>query len=188
MGLYDTFIFEKPFTCPACGADIKTVQSKAFACLIDTYRVGDAITDCGIRIGVVEEDLYCDACRVSQQGKRPTVFLVVWHGIYAGAYATMPEAETRLASIDRATLLEWHERQQDEKEDWSRRFHNLRTAISEWREYTLAEDKEAFLKKPMATLYSDLRDLVGAPDPLGSILEKYGKNLHEEDEIDIFGG
>lgn len=61
MGLYDTFVFEKPFPCPDCGTDIRSVQSKAFGCLIDMYRVGDAISDCGIRIGVVEEDLYCDS-------------------------------------------------------------------------------------------------------------------------------
>lgn len=187
MGLYDTFIFDKPFPCPNCGTDTKSVQSKAFGCLIDMYRVGDAISACGIRIGVVEEDLYCDVCRGSQEGNRPTVFLVIWHGIYAGAYATMTEAEARLSGIDRVTLLEWHDRQQKEKEDWSRRFRSLRSALSDLRDYTLAEDKEAFLKRPLAFMHSGLRDIVSEADPLGAILEKHRKKPYEENATDIFG-
>ena len=188
MGLYDTFVFEKPFSCPDCGTGIKSVQSKTFGCLIDMYRVGDAMSDCGIRIGVVEEDLYCDSCRGPHEGKRPTVFLVIWHGIYAGAYATMTEAEARLSDIDRVTLLEWHDRQQKEKEYWSRRFRSLRSALSDWRDYTLAEDKEAFLKRPLSFSRSGLREATAEPYPLAAILEKHGKEPHETDETDIFGG
>lgn len=187
MGLYDTFIYDKPFTCTGCGAPIKSVQSKAFGCSLDYLRVGDALRDCGIRLGVVEEDLYCDACSGPQEGPRPKVFLVVWHGIFAGAYATMGEAEARLAGIDRVTLLEWHERQQKEKEDWRRRFRNLRGALSDWHDYTLAKDKEAYLKKPLGLFRSDLREAVAKSDPLGALLEEYGKEAHEEDDADIFG-
>lgn len=187
MGLYDTFIFDKPLPCPVCGSPIKSLQSKAFGCSLDYLRVGDALRDCGIRLGVVEEDLYCDDCGGPQESPKPKVFLVIWHGIFAGAYATMREAEARLAGIDRVTLLEWHERQQTEKEDWSRRFHNLRNALAGWHEYTLAEDKEAFLKKPRALFRSGLREAVAKSDPLGAILEKYGKEAREEDDAEFFG-
>jgi len=188
MGLYDTFVFEKPFPCPVCGASIKSVQSKSFGCLIETYRVGDAIADCGIRIGVIEESLYCDSCRGPQGDTRAPVFLVIWHGIFAGGYSSMPEAEARLSGIDRLTLLEWHDRQQEEKEDWSRRFRNLRGALSDWREYTLAEDKDAFIKRPLVLFRSGLREAVAESDPLGWILEKHGKEPAAEDDVDMFGG
>lgn len=117
MGLFDTFIFDTPLPCPVCGAAVKSVQSKAFGCSLDYLRVGDALSDSGIRLGIVEEELYCDSCRGQQGDKRAPVFLVIWHGIFAGAYATMREAEVRLSGIDRVTLLEWHDRQQKEKED-----------------------------------------------------------------------
>jgi hypothetical protein len=187
LGLYDTFIFDNPIPCSVCGAPIKSVQSKAFRCSLDYLRVGDALSDRCLRLGVVEEDLYCDSCSSPQEGPRPKVFLVIWHGIYAGAYATMREAEARLAGIDRVTLLEWHDRQQKEKEDWRRRFHSLRSALSDWHDYTLAEDKDAFLKKPMAFFRSGLREAAAKSDPLGAILEEYGKEAHEEDDADIFG-
>lgn len=35
-----------------------------------------------------------------------------------------------------------------EKEDWRRRFRKLRGALSDRHDYTLAEDKEAYLRKP----------------------------------------
>lgn len=140
-------------------------------------RTNDLAACCGV----------VDSCRGPQEGKRPTMFLVIWHGIYAGAYATMTEAEARLSGIDRVTLLEWHDRQQNEKEDWSRRFRSLRSALSDWHDYALAEDKEAFFKRPLAVMHSGLRDVVAEADPLGAILEKYGKEPHEEDEKDIFG-
>lgn len=186
MGLYDTFVFDKPFTCQSCGSAIKSIQSKAFGCSLDYLRVGDALSDCGIRLGIVEEYPYCDSCRGPQGDARSPVFLVIWHGIFAGAYVTITEAEARLSGIDRVTLLEWHARQQKEKEDWSRRFRNLRCALSGWREYTLAEDKESFLKRPLALFRSDLREAVAKPDPLGWILEKHGKEPHEEEDPDIF--
>ena len=170
MGMFDTFIFDSPITCSECGEPIVSTQSKSFGSLLDTYRVGDAIRDCRIRIGVVEELCWCSVCADRPNRRETVACLVVWHGIYAGAYASCETAETRLSTVDRMTLLEWHGRQQGEKEAWHRRFRSLYADLEGWHRYAIAEDKELFLKTPLGFLRSGLDKYLPEADPLGALL------------------
>lgn len=177
MELFDTFIFGLPIACSECGKEIASAQSKNFGSTLDTYRVGDAIRDCDIRLGIIKEQCYCDSCSGTNGAKENDAWIVIWHGVYAGAFKTYDAAEARLNSVDRSTLLEWHSRQQTEKEGWQRRFRSFYAAVEEWHKYSIAEDKEAFLKKPLALIRSNLLDHMQSDDPLGDILEGYCRDI-----------
>ena len=170
MGLFDTFVFDTPISCLECGAKIPSTQSKAFEPCLDTYRTGDAIRACRIHSGIVEEECYCFSGSAKLERKKTPAWIVIWHGIYAGAYSTIEAAEARQGSVDRLTMLEWHLRQQSEKEAWRRRFRSLYSTLLNWHDYNLAEDKEAFLKKPWALFHGDLDTYAKAADPLAAIL------------------
>ena len=185
MGLFDTFLFDTPIECAECGKPIRSAQSKNFGSSLDTYQVGDAVRDCDIRLGIVKEQCYCDSCSGTNGAKENSVWLVIWHGVYAGAYATYETAETRLNSIDRSTLLEWHSRHQTEKEEWRRRFRSFYGAIEEWHRYSVSEDKEKFLKTPLAFIRSNLLEYIKSDDPLGAILEGYKRDI---DNAEVDGG
>jgi len=181
MGLFDTFIFDSPIACSECGKSIKSAQSRNFGSSLDTYRVGDAVRDCDIRLGIVKEQCYCDSCSGLNGAKENDAWLVIWHGVYAGAYASYDAAEIRLNSIDRSTLLEWHSRHQTEKEEWQRRFRSFYAAIEEWHRYSIADDKEAFLKEPLAFIRSNLLEYIKSDDPLGAILDGYKRDNDTSD-------
>ena len=185
MGLFDTFIFDQPIACSECGKELKSAQTKNFGSTLDTYRVGDAIRDCDIRLGIIKEQCYCDSCSGTNGAKENDAWVVIWHGVYAGAFASYETAEARLNSVDRSTLLEWHSRHQTEKEEWQRRFRSFYAAVAEWHKYSMADDKEAFLKKPLALIRSNLLEHIQSDDPLGAILEGYCREI---DTGDLDGG
>lgn len=185
MGLFDTFIFDTPIACSGCGKPIRSAQSTNFGSSLDTYRVGDAVRDCDIRLGIVKEQCYCDACTGANGARENDAWIVIWHGVYAGAEASYEAAENRLHSVDRSTLLEWHSRHQNEKEEWKRRFRSFFAAVEEWHRYSMATDKEAFLKKPLALIRSNLIEHIQSDDPLGAILEGYRR---DNETSDLDGG
>lgn len=176
MGLFDTFIFESAIPCATCGKPIRSTQSKNFGSTLDTYRVGDNIRDCDIKLGIVKEHLYCDSCSGSEALDKNEVWLVVWHGVYAGASSSYEAAEACLHAVDRSTLLEWHTRQQSEKEEWRRRFHAFYAAVDEWHRYQQTADKDAFLKQPLAFIRSNLGEHIKLEDPLGAILNDFRRD------------
>jgi Zn finger protein HypA/HybF involved in hydrogenase expression len=186
MGMFDTFIFDAPIQCSECGAAIVSTQSKSFGSLLDTYRVGDVIRDCRIRIGVVEEQCWCAVCADRPNRRETDAWIVVWHGIYAGACASCEAAEMRLSMVDRMTLLEWHGRQQEEKEVWHRRFRSLYADLEAWHRYLLAEDKESFLKTPLGFLRSGLDKYLEEKDPLGALIAAHEPSKDDGSD-DLFG-
>lgn len=186
MGLFDTFIFAEPMPCNECGNPIVSVQSKSFGETMTEYRVGDALTDKGLRLAVVEERCFCDACSQEGGAQTPRCWITVWHGIYAGTYQSEEKAHNRLSSIDRLTILEWHERQQKEKEAWRRRFRNLFNEIESLREYLHTEDKEAFLNRPLALFNSRVREFVKSDDPLLELIKSNEISSSEFGDADMF--
>ena len=61
MGMFDTIHFEKPIACAVCQAEIPSIQTKAFDCALDDFRIGDCIGHAE-EIRIVRESLYCTAC------------------------------------------------------------------------------------------------------------------------------
>lgn len=185
MGLFDTFILDPPILCGGCGAKIASVQSKSFDSALDMYRVGDLVRGTKIRSGIVEEESWCPACAAEGPREKIPVFIVVWNGIYAGSRATMDEAERLSASVDRLTLISWLADAQEERDALRRAYSGLRGALTEYREYTVSEDKTAFLASPFSGFRSGLKELSESSDPLGMILERYANADPYEGE-DIF--
>lgn len=58
MGMFDTIIFDRPFPCAKCGAEIRSDQTKAFECTLDDYHIGDCIAHAE-EIRIVGDELYC---------------------------------------------------------------------------------------------------------------------------------
>lgn len=58
MGMFDTVHFPQPVNCGACGAQIATTQTKAFACLLDDFHVGDCVANAE-ETRIVQEGLCC---------------------------------------------------------------------------------------------------------------------------------
>ena len=185
MGMFDTFLFQSIIPCAECGAEITSTQSHSFGQMLNTYKPGDFIRGANIHYGIVEEDCYCSECTKRENRKRTFAFLAVWHGVYAGAYGDKEEALTRLAAVDRLSLLAWLDEKQTERDTWIRRFRNLRGAVDEWHDYDKAEDKEQYLKRPFLFMRSDLLEQIKSEDPLGAILKDH--DFKAETESDIFG-
>ncbi len=169
MGLFDTFILDTPVSCGQCGATITSVQSKRFDCALDTYRVGDLIRDRALLMGIVREDCFCDSCKSGDSGAE--VFIVIWHGVYTGAYANRAEAEHRLATVDRLDMIHWLDQQQQSRDYWRRRYRALYADLEAWQRYSGADDKEGFLASRFGTMHSGLVEYLKTEDPLGALVE-----------------
>jgi hypothetical protein len=183
MGLYDTFIIDPPIPCPSCGRPVASVQSKSFGSSLNTYRDGDIIWGCDIRLGVVEDTYRCDGCSGRADREDRKIWITAWQGIYAGTFAAQAAAESRLASIDRLTIINWLMRQQDEKENWQRRFSSLYRDIKGWHSYCAAENKEELLAKPFGLSGDTIRECLESADPLAEMLKAYeneGKSLYTD--------
>jgi|GEM_PF-3849991 len=51
MGMFDTIHFPKPISCPECGAEIFSVQTKEFESLMGNYFVGSLLRGVSILKG-----------------------------------------------------------------------------------------------------------------------------------------
>lgn len=169
MGLFDTFLFDTPVPCGHCGAEITSVQSKRFDCALDTYHSGDLVRDRALLLGIVQEDCFCDACKCGDAGTE--VYIVIWHGVYAGAYPNRAEAEYRLASVDRLDLIHWLDRQQQSRDYWRRRYRALYADMEAWQRYSDADDKQDFLASRFGTMHSGLVEYLKDKDPFGALVE-----------------
>jgi hypothetical protein len=101
MGLYDTIVLERQFFCPTCGRRISSVQVKDFDPYLNTYRVGDCISDPD-DIRLIKKELFCDAC-----GKftGEHVYVAIARGILVGSAKNLEEAERLIGSINIEKLL-----------------------------------------------------------------------------------
>lgn len=148
---------------------IESVQSKRFDCALDIYRTGDIIKDKALLMAIVREDCFCEACRATEPCT--AVYLVIWHGVYTGAFTDRAAAEHCLASVDRLDMIHWLDRQQQSRDYWRRRYRALYSDIESWHRYSIALDKEAFLTNRIGLLHSGLPEYLKDTDPLGALVE-----------------
>ena len=174
MGLFDTILFPKPIPCIGCNAPQESTQSHELGETLDTYGVGDVVAGCPIVIGILEERLFCGQCRRSDQ----KVYITVWHSLITGVFGDQAEAERRLLEVDRADILNHLIQHQKEERRLGRLLRSALSVFSDYAEYLKAEDKDAFFKRPFASIWhSRLKEHLQTEDPLAGIVAHYRKEM-----------
>ena len=76
------------------------------------------------------------------------IYILIWNSIFVDLFKTEAEAEEKLKSTDRLSLIEWLDKAQTERDLWHRRFNNLYSEISSLNDYEKSGDKESiFIQK-----------------------------------------
>ncbi len=177
MGMFDTIHFKKPLACPSCGAEITSLQTKDFECVLASYHVGSVLRGGAVHSGIIKDRLWCDAC--NKAGRSPAdspVYLVVWHTVLAGVEQELAQAEGRLAAVDRLDLIAWLDEAQLEADRWHRRFCQLHSDVTRWHEHLAhppgptPDDEEGRRERSFRRLFSLPDEILNALDPLAAIL------------------
>ncbi|HBJ88038.1 MAG TPA: hypothetical protein DDZ88_30115 [Verrucomicrobiales bacterium] len=177
MGMFDTIHVKKPLICPACGAEVFSIQTKEFDSCMFHFKIGSVLSGSPVLIGIIKESLWCDACY--KAGTKPAdspVYLIVWHSLLAGVEQDFAKAEVRLAAVDRLDLIAWLDEAQREAARWSRNYHKLFSDVSRWHEHLTrppepeATGAEAERHRAFRRLFSLPDEILAAPDPLAAIL------------------
>jgi hypothetical protein len=176
MGLFDTVRFDEPLRVPGWECPVIETQTKHFGSSMQTYTVGSILSESPVRIGVVEDSLWCASEPAGAAGQTHPVYFAIWHHILAGVFLDAEEAEQRLRSVDRLDLIAWLDQAQTRSQEWESRFGELRSDVSAWhRHQTEAEptnEREALLRG----FYRRLPDgILQADDPLALILKMHEK-------------
>ena len=171
--MFDTLVFPEPIDCVQCGGAVPSTQTKSLGSTLDTYRVGDVVSADGITTGVLTEELYCEPCRKFDQ----KIYVTLWHGLITGFYTDEAMAERNLLAVDRADILYYLTLHQRERRRVTGLLHRALGVVESYADYLASEDKEAFLNKPFGFLRRDLKEHLGAADPLKSIVEEYRREL-----------
>lgn len=195
MGIFDTLILDPPLVCPRCGKIHESMQTKLLDSSMSTYRSGMIVPGCPVHSGILKDSAWCCPTEQDEHG-RLDVWIIVWHGIFAGCALEAEAAERRLARIDRLDLLHWLDRMQQNVLEWKHRYHALYGDLSDWVEYRdlpeevksppdeNGEDKTTRFRRSLflIRLPEEIRD---DPDPLRRILER--NNLESTPERAFFG-
>ena len=184
--MFDTIHLKTPLLCPACGADVRSLQTKEFDCIMAHYKIGSLVTASPVLTGIVKETLWCDACHKAGQPTVSPVYLVIWHSVLAGVEQDFAKAEARLAAIDRLDLIGWLDEAQRETARWRRHYHDLHHDVSRWHEHlaraaTPARDADAERPRAFRRLFDLPEEILNAPDPLAAIL---AANKHADEETE----
>jgi len=167
MSLFDTIVFPRPFACAGCGTLLESTQSHELGETLDTYRVGDVVAACPVVTGVLEERLYCGACR----GVEQRVYITIWHSLITGVYQSEPEAEANLLEVDRADILNYLIAHQKEERRLERLLRSALGLVSDYADYLKAPDKGKFLNQPLGGIFlGRLKEHLSAEEPLASIV------------------
>ena len=169
MGMFDTFVTKNTFICPDCGTEINSIQTKEFDKSLYIYHPGDIIRGRGIRNGIVSETLFCDKCRGPENDDDKAIYILIWNSIFVDLFKTEAEAEERLKSTDRLSLIEWLDKAQAERDLWHRRFNKLYFEISSLNDYEKSGDKKAYLSKKI--ILPHIEEILENDDPLDAILK-----------------
>ena len=185
--MFDTIHLKTPLLCPACGADVRSLQTKEFDCIMAHYKIGSLVTASPVLTGIVKETLWCDACHKAGQPTESPVYLVIWHSVLAGVKQDLANAEARLAAIDRLDLLGWLDEAQRAAARWRRHYHD----VQRWQEHLARAPEPEPEPEPTAAntehrlafrrLFDLPEEILTAPDPLAAIL---AANKHADDESD----
>ena len=178
MGIFDTVFLEKSRICTICGAQIDSVQTKNFSPALKEYRAGDIVSGSPVLSGVIREDLFCSSCNSVSQD----VFFSIWHGLLAGVYDSVEEAEERLRHIDRAELMDHIARHQQQAETWHVRFSRLFGDLKNWYEYQNASEEEEVSGRDLR--FFRIKEILEAEDPLAALIEAHHP-MNPEDESEL---
>ena len=169
MGMFDTIVFDKSYTCPQCGAELDSIQTKAFEQTMSSYRVKDCISHAE-DIRIVKEELFCDKC---SHFSGQYVYLAVVRGILIGVVDTLQAAQSLLNDLNLEKMILWYH-------DLFKRYwiesHEKRGALNfmrhvvEWFEkgYHKLEEGDAAAKGKLLFIW-DSKHLQDAKEPLEAI-------------------
>ncbi|AEA46558.1 hypothetical protein [Archaeoglobus veneficus] len=162
MGMYDTIYLDRPYTCPVCGEKIRSVQTKAFENMLESFCVGDCVGHAE-EIEIVKEELFCSNCSKSVL----SVYIVVCRGILLGITDTLEEARNLLNSLNLEKLVfMYHDLYQKYIRERNER-HSCEKFLEDLREWY----GERLYERPKAEIWFiwNLRHLKGAVNPIESI-------------------
>jgi hypothetical protein len=99
MEIFDAIHVKTPLICPTCGAEMLNMQTKELSDSMAHFKIGSLLKDSPVLTGILNETLWCSACREARREQTNTsVYLVIWHSILAGV-------EQDLAAVDRLDLI-----------------------------------------------------------------------------------
>ncbi|HUX39670.1 MAG TPA: hypothetical protein VMV83_00770 [Rectinemataceae bacterium] len=186
MGIFDTLVLDPPLVCPRCGAVHASLQTKLLDSSLSTYRPGMIVPGCPVHMGVLKENIWCCPREEGSDNQSLDVWIVIWHGIYAGSFLDAETAERRLNGVDRLDLLSWLDMMQKSSAGWRKRFHGLSADLRDMLEWRADENaKEAKGKGGKRRSFDFHRlpeEIRKDPDPLRRILER--NEPDKEDDID----
>lgn len=191
--MFDTIHLKPPLICPACGAEVRSIQTKEFECIMAHLKIGSVLSGSSVMTGIVKDSLWCEACYQArhESGEKadpppePPVYLVIWHSIVAGVEQDLAKAEARLAAVDRLDLIAWLDEAQRDAARWRRHYHGLYNDTSRWHEHLTrpAEPEPAGEDAERVRAFRRLFDLpteiLTSPDPLAALLAR-NKNADVE--------
>jgi len=169
MGMFDTIVFDKAYTCPQCGAEIASTQTKAFEQTLSNYHVKDCISHAE-DIRIVKEELFCHKC--SHFGGQ-YVYLAIVRGILVGVVDTLQAAEVMLNDLNLEKMILWYHdlftRYQSESRE-KRGSLNFMKHVVEWFEkgYHKIDEGDAATKGKLLFIWNK-ELLQDAKEPLEAI-------------------
>ena len=198
MGMFDTIHVKEPLICPVCGAEVRSLQTKEFDCIMAHFKIGTVLSGSPVHTGIIKERLWCPACYEkrretgdkSDPPPESPVYLVIWHSLLAGVEQDLAEAEARLAAVDRLDLIGWLDEAQRDAARWQRCYYSLYHDVQRWHEHLArtnspepeSEDAPtAERRRVFQRLFDPPAEILNAPDPLAAILEA---NKAADDETD----
>ena len=188
MGMFDTIHFKKPLACPSCGAEITSLQTKDFDCVLESYQIGSVLRGGSVHSGIIKETMWCDACHKAGRSQADSpVYLVVWHTVLAGVEQELAKAEARLATVDRLDLIAWLDEAQRETDRWHRRYCKLHRDVTRWHEHLahppepVPAGEEGKRDRAFRRLFSLPDEILHSPDPLAAILAANPINAEEQE-------
>jgi hypothetical protein len=169
MGMFDTIVFDKAYTCPQCGADIASTQTKAFEQTLSSYHVKDCVSHAE-DIRIVKEELFCYKC--THFGGQ-YVYLAVVRGILVGVVDTLQAAQGMLNDMNLEKIILWYHDLFTRYESELREKHgalNFMRHVVEWFEkgYHKREEGDAAAKGNLLFIWNR-EQLQDAKEPLEAI-------------------
>ncbi len=180
MSLFDTLMLEPSVTCVTCGQVHTTLQTHSLGDSFATYRNGAFIRGCPVHYGILRETLYCHH-ENSERPRDQEVWLLVWHGIYAGHAPDEESAKVALAKVDRLDLVRWLEAAQTDAQLWHGRYRRLFGDLKDWKDLRDNPPTPPVEGQPAPWRFNRLPDDVWQDaDPLSRIIERNSLSAEEE--------
>jgi len=179
MGTHDRVMLEPPIICPHCGASHDSVSSALLTETMTTWRIGSFIRGCPVHTGLLREEVLC--CKIGKgKYQRIPLWIIIWHGVYAGHSTDETTAHQRMNSIDRLDLLHWLDQAQTATREWRGRYRSLHRDLANWIDYRdrpPVEEGESTLRWSFGIFNRLPDEIVNDPDPLSRILETNAEDL-----------